>query len=481
MNVRTIARPKSAPPPSFTPVRTRTLQRCGSTHCPPGRCDGGNKKRPGLQRYAAGPAGPAVAPPIVGEVLRSSGRPLDPATRADMEPRFGHDFGRVRVHSDAKAAESARAVNALAHTVGRDLVFGAGQYAPGTSAGRRLVAHELTHVVQQNGGAALARRPLEVGPTGDAHEREAGRVANSLREAAGVIGGGLATATPHIARQVDAPGAPVDAEAPKVCGPDATEWFIDQVNDAKKNNTVLAIRLSLTTATYFAKQLDLSAQQLAEGGAASAIIAAESLMSEPPDRTGEDPTQVAVSEQMKASEPGQAELKKLGKRALNPFDLDPRPELILEAIGLAALGWSALVGLGMTYDFKNDSSTMQEPQSENCKPVKPCKHSITLCRNTPGSGCYSTEVPGNFFYAYIGRFVGWNELTLQLGSQLAQLTTKTWDLVEDTERIAFGFALPDQLNRASLCQAIVNLDNSTFSGCKTCSEPTTAKVVAPWG
>ncbi len=66
-----------------------------------------------------------------------------------MEPRFGHDFSQVRIHTDERAAETARAVNALAYTVGRDVVFGAGQYAPQTDEGRRLLAHELTHVVQQ--------------------------------------------------------------------------------------------------------------------------------------------------------------------------------------------------------------------------------------------------------------------------------------------------------------------------------------------
>ena len=70
------------------------------------------------------------APSIIHDVLRAPGQPLDATTRAFMEPRFGHDFSRVRVHSDAKAAESARAVNALAYTVGQDVVFGVGQYAP---------------------------------------------------------------------------------------------------------------------------------------------------------------------------------------------------------------------------------------------------------------------------------------------------------------------------------------------------------------
>ncbi|HEU5373830.1 MAG TPA: DUF4157 domain-containing protein, partial [Ktedonobacteraceae bacterium] len=90
-----------------------------------------------------------VAPPIVNDVLASSGQQLDSSTRAFMEPRFGHDFSQIRVHSDTRAAESARAINALAYTVGSNIVFGAGQYTPQTGEGRQLLAHELTHVVQQ--------------------------------------------------------------------------------------------------------------------------------------------------------------------------------------------------------------------------------------------------------------------------------------------------------------------------------------------
>ena len=90
------------------------------------------------------------APPIVYDALRSPGQLLDPDTRASMESRFGHDFSRVRVHIDAQADESAQAINALAYTVGRDIVFAAGQYAPETTKGRRLLAHELAHVMQQN-------------------------------------------------------------------------------------------------------------------------------------------------------------------------------------------------------------------------------------------------------------------------------------------------------------------------------------------
>jgi hypothetical protein len=94
-------------------------------------------------------------------VLHSPGQPLDAGERTFLEPRFGHDFSRVRVHTDARAAESARAVDALAYTVGQHIVFAERQYAPGTDAGRRLLAHELAHVIQQNQEGRSARRVSE--------------------------------------------------------------------------------------------------------------------------------------------------------------------------------------------------------------------------------------------------------------------------------------------------------------------------------
>jgi hypothetical protein len=105
-----------------------------------------------IQRHARPAAGSSsIAPSSVQNVLAGASRPLDPALRRDMEQRFGHDFSRVRVHSGAAAEQSARDVNANAYTVGHDIVFGANQFSPGTHDGRRLLAHELTHVVQQSG------------------------------------------------------------------------------------------------------------------------------------------------------------------------------------------------------------------------------------------------------------------------------------------------------------------------------------------
>jgi hypothetical protein len=92
--------------------------------------------------------------------LRGSGSTLPPSVRDYFEPRFGHDFSQVQVHTDARAADMAQAVNAKAFTMGRELVFGAGQYAPETNDGKRLLAHELTHVVQQQPQMSVDRKEI---------------------------------------------------------------------------------------------------------------------------------------------------------------------------------------------------------------------------------------------------------------------------------------------------------------------------------
>jgi hypothetical protein len=120
----------------------------------------GNQAGQRLLRQEPGELGPAgPVPDIVHEVLAAPGQPLDLATRALMGRRFGHDFSRVRVHTDSRAAESARSVLARAYTVGPHVVFGDGEYAPRTHQGSELLAHELAHTVQQ---AGVASAPLSV-------------------------------------------------------------------------------------------------------------------------------------------------------------------------------------------------------------------------------------------------------------------------------------------------------------------------------
>src|SRR5918911_3455532 len=121
--------------------------------------------------FAAKPPTPARDPRPPARI-EEPGRPLDDPTRASMEAAFGFDFSRVRVHAGRQAEESARALGARAYTLGQQIVFGAGEYQPHSEAGRRLLAHELTHVAQSAVGAATEEAP-PIAAAGDAAEQEA--------------------------------------------------------------------------------------------------------------------------------------------------------------------------------------------------------------------------------------------------------------------------------------------------------------------
>ncbi|HKG15256.1 MAG TPA: DUF4157 domain-containing protein, partial [Pyrinomonadaceae bacterium] len=200
----TEARPDAAHARATVPAPAgRVLRRkcaCGTRTNGGGECGECDQRRT-LRRRPARPAGGegehgaerGDAPQAVREVLRSPGHALDSGVRSLLEPRFGHDFSRVRVHTDAKASESAAAVSAAAYTVGRDIVFGGGRYAPHTPEGRSLLAHELTHVAQNADATTDTSAPIRVGPAGDRFESEADRHAEAA--AAGATSRGAVS--PH--------------------------------------------------------------------------------------------------------------------------------------------------------------------------------------------------------------------------------------------------------------------------------------------
>ena len=190
-------------------------------------------------RQEADPAGASLseAPPSVEETLGAPGQPLDPATRADFEQRFGRDFTGVRVHTDARAVQSAREVNAHAFTVGRDIAFDAGRFAPQSHEGRKLLAHELAHVVQRgladgsprlvqrepNGGGAKAAvpvRPAKIIP-GSTH-------LSRLVQAYYVDHPGLSRSTNVIAFSYSVEGGPPQEEVVENQGGVHTEAWMDE-------------------------------------------------------------------------------------------------------------------------------------------------------------------------------------------------------------------------------------------------------------
>jgi hypothetical protein len=109
------------------------------------------------------PTTPMAEEPFLASAVSSGGSPLTSATRDYMQPQFGHDFSQVRIHTDGRASNAAQAMNAQAYTIGNNIVFAAGKYAPGTHDGDRLLAHELTHVVQQAGGDDLSSSGVSAG------------------------------------------------------------------------------------------------------------------------------------------------------------------------------------------------------------------------------------------------------------------------------------------------------------------------------
>jgi Domain of unknown function (DUF4157) len=147
--IQTQQQASSTSPLSKGGILQRKCDNCGQHTIAGGECGDCGKKELSLQRRATNQGEPGQIPSIVREVLDSPGQPLDGHTRSFMESRFDHDFSGIRIHTDGKAAESARAVNANAYTVGQDVAFREGRYAPKTYAGRNLLAHELTHAVQQ--------------------------------------------------------------------------------------------------------------------------------------------------------------------------------------------------------------------------------------------------------------------------------------------------------------------------------------------
>lgn len=171
--------------PVASPVARSSLNRLLQRRCAcadhdgAAQCEECSKTR--LQRKAAGGLGSPRAPAIVDEVLRKPGTPLEQDARTFMEQRFAHSFADVRVHTGPDAARSARAVNAYAYTVGRDVVFAGGRYAPETAHGRRLLAHELAHVVQQRGAPARGSGAgLQIDSSHSASEHEAERISAAV-------------------------------------------------------------------------------------------------------------------------------------------------------------------------------------------------------------------------------------------------------------------------------------------------------------
>jgi len=364
------------------------------------------------------------------------GSPLSGTTKDFMESRFGTNFSNVNIHTCSYASQLSNQLNAKAFTIGNDIYFNEGKYQPESSDGKHLLAHELTHTVQQN------------------------RITNTIQR----------TCSPAGCK----------------CGPDATNWFVNQVNRAMSDPAVLSIRRDLRLANTMLTFSSVSTDEIAEAGATSAIEAQEMYLgSSAPVRNA------TINSQLSAGRA--ARTRVLSAAGTGGFTISPLAASVPAAsllVASAAFQWRALVNHLARYDFKAHPDSMNHPHSATC-PDDGCTPMevgvITLCPGVALENCYESDLPGNLFYALIGRYVGWSELTLQLGSQLAELTDTrstpahqvvTWDSPQDTSAISLGYHLPLPLTAAALCRALPAA-RSTLSikaGCIDCFEPTPSVI-----
>jgi hypothetical protein len=435
---------------SFTPAPIGLLQRqcaCGGSPGVDGECEECRKKRLSLQRHATNQAGPATAPPIVHEVLRSAGQPLDAATRAFMEPRFRHDFSRVRVHTDEKATQSARSVNALAYTVGNSVVFGTGQYAPGTMEGKRLLAHELTHTIQQDVGFQQVPHKLEITDPGNVVEQEATVSEKVIEQGYPFIS--TSGRQLHIARQVIQPqGQPQGPQSS--CGPDVTEWFVSLMNTAKTDPRVLLIRRLLSMASIAGSLGGYRSMDVLEGGEA-ALVRTAAIRAGKMDLLGRTENVTAARQLASADPHGQFGSAAVSATAIStPIGAFSSEMFLL--LAMAGEQWKRLVETNAVWDFKSNTLSRANLARASCAALCPDPPTITLC-NT----CYENNIPGDLFYAYIGTFCGFSRIALQLGSQYAELqpsSTRNWDPPQDTAAIDLGLSLPSTITRTNLYFAL---------------------------
>ena len=436
-----------------------------------------------------------------------------------------------------------RVLNAEAFTHGRDIYFGSEFNSPDTSTYRKILAHELVHVVQQGQGmhAGHIQRVCgspNVGPTppdcnlislspsgirfrfnrgcddfAPGEQAKLERFARSIPSTAAVYILGMASydgnapfndsLSCHRADQgarvvhaqgrggtirliratggvpgtsgdpayravvIEVIGQPAPPIRHPLCGPDATDWFINQVNRSMTDPAALVIRGQIMAADRLARIYGITSHQVAEGGAASAVELQEARLGitgpPPPARRGAIVGQLAAGIASRNAVIS-ALAAAITADPLNAARIISDFATIANLINTAANNWKILVDHGARWDFK--AHFMNHPSSRNC-PDEECPPGevgiVTLCPQSNPQNCFESDLPGNFFYALIGKHVGWSELTLQLGSQFAELTDVrlrparpaiTWDTPQDTASISLGHRLPLPLTEAALCSAI---------------------------
>ncbi len=423
-----------------------TLQRkcsCGGA-APCSQCDDKRSLQRSIPDRERQRKSPEV-PQIVYDVLRTSGETMDRESRAFFGRRMGHDFSDIRIHSDDRAAESAQRVSALAYTVGRHVVFARGQYAPQTAQGSRLIAHELTHAMQQ-GMFAGDPKPGDLSIEGPDSPSE--------RSAEAAENGGLPVAGSH--------GRPILARKPRknnLYKP--TEWSDAYWNLSVEERSSVNVEVDriFKERTGITRLLDwdnTGDEELARQWLRIRDEVMESRSAPPPKTTEtETPPETTEEAEKKAEEETAAEKKVCGPEVkdwlVNQMETNAASEIVAEmresnanaTVGdhsAWALGmWAWLVRTGGVWDFKTqlDASIGEmAPCRQNCNGKL---WSVTL-----DGHCMTYEVAANIHFAFVGRHAGFSEERLLSGAsdaQVAEARGETEDDPRDVAAIRKGFEL----------------------------------------
>jgi len=464
-------------------------EECAASHTPP------------LQRQVSveNSSSAMVAPSVVHDVLHSPGQALDQSTRSFFEQRLQRDFSSVRVHTGGRASESARSVGALAYTVGNNVVFGTGKYAPETTEGKKLIAHELTHVVQQRGlQKSVQRQVVEESTctTRAPHEIEtshsnAGFLSSDVTVGSGRItiadfgidwrhvkptaqhdpllvswlnafetddsyslsiigfsdcfgpGGINIYLRQHRAENVERMLGPRARSRVTFRGMQSLGQFLapnDSVSNRARNRSVVI---------EFQRQFTFPAEEIS-------VV---------PRRCGPDVTQWLVGQ--------------MNTNRNHPTIVTMREVRWPRYIPFFNIGWTAaaladfasLVRGGAVWDFKsrqgNRANGAWRARPGRSCPTSNCDRTVTIC-----GLCFNYDVPGNIHFGWIGRAAALRSWLLHFGAGLVQPNRWTDD-PKDAVAVAIGEAMWD--SGADLCSQLssrrpaLNLDRT--QNCPICSVP----------
>lgn len=451
------AKPKPAPL-SFTPARCDVLRIKSASGGLAGDYEP-SKTEGLLARRSTGnsefdPVHSNRVPHFVQDVVRSPGRPLDVETRAFFEPRFGHDFGKVRVHIGANASASADALNAHAFAAGQHIVFASGQYAPETPRGRHVLAHELAHTLQPDTRERFGIHRIPKDPQGPPFEGEIIPWSAALHEFA-------------------IPSAKVLADLPRgqrVTVQGGHAWILVETTvDGKMLTGYVSHELirQVSAPKAPAQSTEKAAEETAKAVAGSTEAGAKTAdhSGSHTDRKicGPDVTAWLMARMVANSKSSLVtEMKKNNTEDWKGVDLG------------SLSTWYQLVKTGGPWDYKKDlgAAISLAPCRQNCSGKL---YSITL-----DGQCMTYEVVANIHYAYVGRAAGFTESRLLGGAADAQVSEdrgETADDPRDVQAIKKGFALFDAGSPSGLTKSGLEANyyqnvpagDGDPAGCEPCS------------